>query len=68
MKKKLKLRLWVKVVITLILVIVGFIIYHYLGIKGSYIGENRLTNIFIYLGWFWLVAGQIMVLYVMWEN
>lgn len=66
--KRYKLKSGVKVVITLILILVGFIIYHYLGIKGSYIGENRLTNIFIYLGWFWLIAGQIMVLYAIWEN
>lgn len=66
--KRYKLKSGVKVVITLILILVGFIIYHYLGIKGAYIGENRLTNIFIYLGWFWLIVGQIIVLYVMWEN
>lgn len=66
--KKYKLRMWVKVVITLILILVGIELYHILGIKGAYASKNTLGSIFICLGWFWLVAGQIMVLYVMWEK
>ena len=68
MKKKYRLKKWVKVVITLTLILVGIEIYHILGIKGAYASENTLGSIFICLGWFWLVAGQIMVLYVIWED
>lgn len=66
--KRYRLKKWVKVVITLILISLGIIIYGILGDLGSFMGENRLANVFILLGWFWLLVGQIMVLYVMWEK
>ena len=50
--KKYKLKKWVKVVITLILVSVGIVLYHFLANKGAYAVENTLGSIFICLGWF----------------
>lgn len=68
MKKKIKLKKWVKVVITLILVSVGIVLYHFLANNGAYAVKNTLGSIFIYLGWIWLLVGQIMVIYTMWED
>lgn len=66
--KRYKLRKWVKVVITLILISVGIIIYAYLSRNGAYTNENTLGRVFVLLGWFWLLVGQIMVVYTMWEE
>jgi hypothetical protein len=68
MKKKYKLKKWVKVVITLILVSVGIVLYHILGIYGAYASKSTLGSIFICLGWFWLLVGQIGIIYTMWEE
>lgn len=68
MKKKIKLKKWVKVVITLILISVGIVLYHILANNGAYASKSVLGSIFICLGWFWLLVGQIMVIYTMWEE
>lgn len=68
MKKRYKLKKGAKVVITLILVSVGIVLYQILANKGAYAVESTLGSIFICLGWFWLLVGQIMVIYTMWEN
>ena len=68
MKKKYKLKKGVKVVITLILVSVGIVLYHILANNGAYAVESTLASIFICLGWIWLLVGQIMVIYTMWED
>lgn len=68
MKKVYKLKLWVKVVITLTILVIGLEIYYYLLSNGANIGKNIVDSIFILLGWFWLMVGQIMVLKVVWEE
>lgn len=68
MKKKYRLKPWVKVVITIALIIAGYVIYDMISINGALANESTLASIFICLGWFWLVVGQIMMLYLMWEN
>lgn len=66
MKKKLKLKNWVKVVITLILIAVGIAIYVGLGNIGS-VG-TKLANFLCITGWVYLVFGQILILASLWEN
>lgn len=68
MKKKMKLKKWVKVVITLILVSVGIVLYHILANKGAYASKNMWCSMLICLGWFWLIVGQIIVICTMWEK
>lgn len=66
--KRLKLRKWVKQVITIILLAIAVIIYQLLGIKGVNAGKNIISDVMLCLGWFWLIIGQIAVLYILWEN
>lgn len=66
--KRLRLKKWVKIAITILIIVTDIIIYHYLGVKGSYIGENTLNNIIIPAGWFWLLFGQIIVFYSIWGD
>lgn len=68
MKKKYKLKGWVKVAITVILISLGIIIYHIVSLNGAYATKSVIASIFICLGWFWLIFGQIMTLYFIWEE
>lgn len=68
MKRKIRMKKWVMVVITLIIIIVGIEIYAYLSRNVAYASKNICGSMFICLGWFWLLVGQIMVLYAMWEK
>lgn len=68
MKKVYRLKKGGKVVFTLILVSLGIVVYHYLGILGAYASKNALAGVFVQLGWLWLLVGGIMVLKTMWEE
>ena len=68
MKRKITLKTGGKVVITLMIVMLDFIIYSFLYANGSYMGQNIITSIFIYLGWIWMCMGQFCVLYAVWET
>lgn len=61
-------RRMIKSIITLVMIVLDVVLYHYLGIIGTYVGENTWANTFCFVGWFWLLAGQFMSLYMMWEN
>lgn len=60
-------RLLIKSLITLLIIIADMVLYHYLGVFGSYVGETSWASTFCFVGWFWLLAAQFMVLYIMWE-
>ncbi len=66
--KKYKLKKWVRVVITLVIIVLGILIYRYLYFNGALAGKTSKDSIIILLGWFWLVIGQITVLYAIWES
>ena len=71
-KKRVKLKrpvrkLLVKILITLGILIADIVIYHFLGIYGYLAVERGWASSFILVGWFWLLAGQFMWLYVLWE-
>lgn len=58
MKKKLKLRPWVKVV----LACVAFMIYFAIGILSSFVSINNLDEMLIFIGFFLLVVGEILLI------
>jgi hypothetical protein len=71
-KKRIKLRkpvkeLLVKIIITLVILVADVVLYHYLGIYGSYAVENSWASAFVFVGWFWLLAGQFGWLFLLWE-
>jgi hypothetical protein len=68
MKKKLKLKRWVKVLTTLIVIGLGILIYSKLGDIGSEATTNTLASILCITGWTYLVFVQIVVLSGIWEN
>ena len=68
MKNKLKLKRWVKVVITLVVIVSGILIYSKLGDIGSEASTNTLASILCITGWTYLVFVQILVLAGLWES
>ena len=65
---KIRLKNKAKVLFTIILVIVGIVLYRYLSFKGSYTSESAMASVIVPLGWFWLLFGQMSILYFVWEN
>lgn len=64
--KKMKLRTGAKVVLTLLILILGMVIY----LKVSYWGFLAMNNNFYLfisiISWFWLIVGQIALLGKIW--
>jgi hypothetical protein len=67
MKRKITLKAGGKVVITLTIVMLDFIIYSFLCAHGSSVSQKTIASIFIYLGWIWMCMGQFCVLHAVWE-
>lgn len=68
MKKKLRLKRWVKVLITIIVIALGVVIYSKLGDIGSEANTNQIASILCITGWSYLVFVQILVLSGIWES
>ena len=65
---KLKLRKWVKVAITILVILFSTFVYVNEGTIGE-LGQN--SNIYLYIcitGWVWLFFGQIAILNLLWEE
>lgn len=65
---KLKLRKWVKVAITILVILFSTFVYVNEGTIGE-LGQNN--NMYLYIcimGWFWLFFGQIAILNLLWEE
>ena len=64
----MKLRLWVKIVITLLIGIVGLLIYKHTGTCGALAQGNKFYLLVCLLEWSYLFFGQIGLLYFVWDN
>ena len=56
MKKKRKLRLWVKVVLSC----VTFISYYAIGILSGFVSTDNVGELLMFLGFYLLVEGEIL--------
>lgn len=64
----MKLRKWVKIVLTIIVILVSIKIYTEMGqIRSKDIYSIKYQLIAV-LGWTWLIIGQIMVYTAIWEK
>ena len=66
--KKLRLKRWVKVVLTIFMLVGSVIIYNHTGKIGSLAVKNNFYATLIIVEWSWLIIGQSMLLFFMWEN
>lgn len=65
--KKRKLKKWVKILITFLIIIFSVIIYSQAIRLGKLVMINQLYLIRTILAWFWLLMGQFIVIYFVWE-
>jgi Ni,Fe-hydrogenase I cytochrome b subunit len=68
MKKNLKLKRWVKVLITVIVIATGVLIYSGLKSIGSEASTDRISGLLCIVGWIYLIFGQIGLLSALWEK
>ncbi len=66
--KKRRLKRWVKVAITLLVLFTGFIVYMNLRNVTCLSNKDGLKIALVLLGWFWIVLGQILTLIILWEE
>ena len=68
MKGKYKLKKDIKkILITLLFLILDILLCRFITFNWSYTDKTSLGNIFILVGCIWLLAGQFMWLYCVWE-
>lgn len=66
--KRMKLRMWVKVVLTIIILVVSLVVYNHVGNIGNLVTKNSGYSTLIIVEWFWLGFVQFVVLYNIWER
>lgn len=66
--KRRKLRKWVKVVSTILLMIIGYIVYRLSWIIGALAVENQTFAILNILVWAYLLFGQIAIIFMVWDD
>lgn len=68
MKKKFKLKGWVKFVLTIILMIGSVIIYSKVGTFGELAQTNEGYQLVCVGAWFWLLVGQMIGYSIIWGD
>ena len=66
--KKLKLKKWVKVVISLIIIEIGILIYSQTGKLGELAQNNAFYLLLCIMSWIWLIFGSAGSMYCIWEK
>ena len=66
--KKLRLKKWVKVVLTIITILVSIKIYTEIGQIQTNMLSSINYQVTLVLAWIWLLMGQIMVYMKLWER
>lgn len=64
----MKLRKWVKVVLTILVILVSFKIYAEMGQIHTKAVSSINYQVIAILGWTWLIIGQIWVYSIIWER
>ena len=63
----MKLKRWVKFVLTLIVIHITFFIWKQTGTLGELAQTNRIYLIMCVLSWFYLLIGQILIYEKIWK-
>ena len=66
--KRRKLRKWVKVVITLLVLLFSIYVYERMAILGIDADKNMKHQMLCVIGWVWLFLGQFATIWLLWEN
>ena len=68
MKKRLKLKGWVKVVITIILVAISMLLYSKTGTLGELTQTYKIHQLVCIGVWGWLIVGQTIAYSCIWSK
>ena len=63
----MKLRKWVKVVLTMLLLILSLVIYIKLDYWGFLARSSNFYALVSIIGWFWLIVGQMVIYARIWR-
>ena len=66
--KKLRMKRWVKVVITILLIHLSFYIWKQTGILGELAQRNSIYLVLSVMSWIYLLIGQAMIYCKIWEK
>ena len=67
-KRKIKIKMITKIIITIFIFIVGLQIYYDLALLGTFLDKTIIDKTLLYFGWFWLIMGQFVILHFVWED
>lgn len=65
--KKRKLKKWVKVILTMLIMILSLMIYSKIGELGILAQNNDFYLLVCAISWVWLMAGQFTTYNLIWE-
>ena len=63
----MRLKRWVRVVITLIVIHISFFIWKQMGTIGGLAQNNDIYLVLCVLGWFYLIVGQMLIYERIWK-
>jgi len=66
MKKK-KLKKWVKVALTITIIVSGIIAYNLTDVLGGVVMKNSLYLVLCLLDWGWVLVGQMLTIDLIWR-
>ena len=65
--KKLRLKRWAKISLTLLVIHISFFIWKQMGIIGSLAQKSDVYLVICVLAWFYLIVGQILIYEQIWK-
>jgi len=65
--KKRKLKKWVKVVLTILVMLMSLLIYIKIGEFGALAQSSVFYQFMTISGWFWLLTGQFIIYTKIWD-
>ena len=68
MNKKYKVRRWVRVVLTILVIHISFFIWKQTGTLGELAQKDRVYLALCIAGWVYLIIGQVMIYGAIWEK
>lgn len=63
----MRLKRWVKVVITLLVIHLSFFIWKQAGVLGETVTTNKISLVLCVLSWIYLVIGQMLIYEKIWK-
>ena len=66
--KRLRMKRWVKVVITIVIIHLSFFIWKQTGWLGELAQKNSIYMILCILSWIYLTIGQVLIYGTLWEK